>query len=194
MEKERPLFERLLSDMEPWRQVALQALEHTKNLTARPDLVSAWAQLASWWSVFESARNLAWTLGEFALQAKALADARDWESINASIDAIRDEVIDRGKALLDEFPNAIELIMSIEAVDELLDAIKEHESGPQRLQELLELIEHVADALIGRLIDLVLEPDTRETVQQTSQLFSRLDDLFQDIIEEIIIPRLIKQM
>lgn len=191
MEQGRPLFERLLSDIGSWRQVVLRVLEHTKNLTDRPDLVSSWARLASWWTVFESAKNLAWTLGEFALQAKVLADAQDWESINASIDAIRDEVLVRSKTLLDEFPNAIELIMSIEAVDDLLDAVKEHESGPRRLQELLELLERVADELIGRLIDLVLEQDTRETVQQTSMLFSRLDDLLQNIIEEIIIPRLI---
>ena len=124
-------------------------------------------------------------------QWRLLAAAGDWETINESMEMLRALLVERGGEFLDVFPEATQILLDVETIDEALTNVLDEEGGRELARALLGRIEKQLDEGVGVLLDALFSPSRELPIDRIAEFVRTFDHLFQKVLEEIILPRVI---
>ncbi len=150
------------------------------------------ARFMGWLPLLASLRSFAMSVRAMIQQWRLLAASGDWETINESMEMLREVVVERGGELLDVFPEATQILRDIESIDDALSQVLDKENGREFARTLLVRLEGQADDLVGKILDAIFSAGRELPIERTTELVRSFDHLFQKILEEIILPRVIK--
>ncbi|MEC9400177.1 MAG: hypothetical protein VX475_21305 [Myxococcota bacterium] len=150
------------------------------------------ARFMGWLPLLASLRSFATSIQATVKQWRLLAASGDWETINDSMEMLREMLVERGGELLDVFPEATQILRDVESIDDALTRVLDQEGGRELARSLIGRMEKQADDLVGMLLDALFSAGRELPIERTTELVRSFDHLFQKVLEEIILPRVIK--
>ena len=157
-------------------------LDRLRRLAASGEQTMGW--LRTWMPAALAAQRLAFTL--FAL-ARHLREASRDEALDPLPEALREEIADDLEGLREAFPDAPTLLFGIDHIDTLVERVFDDDLAREHALALGRRLADAADGLIGRFLDMLMEPEGFEVApERLTDFLERVESLLQRLLDRWI--------